>query len=76
MTGYKKKIDKVLKDMGYGYVNVQQRENALTKELSQYSTVDTIPICQEVIAESFSEWYTSNKPREFCTTFMKGAGAI
>lgn len=76
MTGYKKKIDKVLKDMGYGYVNVQQRKNTLRKELSQYSTAYTNPTYQEVVAESFSEWYTSDNPRRFCTAFMREAGAV
>lgn len=67
----KKHIDKILFDYGYGRVNVAQRENALAKELSLYSTTTTNPSYKEVVAESFSEWYNSNNPRRFCEDFLK-----
>ena len=60
----------------YLALTVQQRKNTLRKELSQYSTAYTNPTYQEVVAESFSEWYTSDNPRRFCTAFMREAGAV
>lgn len=57
-------------------MNVNQRENALIKELSEYSKTVTNPSYQEVVAESFSEWYNSKKPRRFCEDFLKEVGYI
>ena len=73
---YRKATDKVLYAMGYGRVNVAQREQALMKELSIYATTTTAPAYQEVIAEAFSEWYNSDTPRQFCKEFLKEVGAI
>ena len=72
----RKSVDTTLSRMGYGYLNVSQREAALIKELSIYSTVDTRPAYQEVIAEAFNEWYTSNEPRQFCKDFLKEVGVL
>lgn len=47
------------------------RESALRKELSKYATYETNPLYQEVIAECFSEWYTSDEPRQFCELFYE-----
>ena len=71
MGSLRKAVDSTLQRMGYGYLNVAQREAALKKELSEYATADTIPAYQEVIAEVFSEWYTSKEPRKFCIEFLK-----
>ncbi|WP_050697607.1 phage minor capsid protein [Anaeromassilibacillus senegalensis] len=76
MGSLRKPVDKVLLRLGYGHVNVGQRELALRRELSAYATTDTRPAYQEVIAEAFSEWYTSNKPRRFCQEFLKEMGII
>ena len=72
----KKSVDKILFDYGYGRVNAGQRESALIKELSSYSTTQTKPSFQEVVAESFAEWYNSNNPRRFCEDFLKEVGYI
>ena len=72
----KKSVDKILFDYGYGRVNANQRENALIKELSLYSTSNTRPSYQEVVAESFAEWYNSDSPRRFCEDFLKEVGYI
>lgn len=66
-----KPVEKTLLKLGYGYGNTYQRKLALKKELSRYSTESTNPAYQEVIAESFAEWYTSSSPRRFCTEFLK-----
>ncbi len=72
----KKSVDKVLFNYGYGRMNVGQRVTALTKELSLYSTTETKPSFQEVVAESFAEWYNSENPRRFCEDFLKEVGYI
>lgn len=72
----KKSVDKILFDYGYGRLNTSQRTSALKKELSSYSAIITNPSYQEVVAESFSEWYNSNNPRRFCEDFLKEAGYI
>ena len=72
----KKSVDKILFDYGYGRVNAGQRESALIKELSSYSTTQTKPSFQEVVAESFAEWYNSNNARRFCEDFLKEVGYI
>lgn len=69
-------VDRVLRRFGYGYMNVSQRKAALMKELSIYAKESTNPAYQEVIAESFSEWYTSNEPRRFCIEFLKEVGVL
>ena len=68
---YRKEIDSILYDMGYGRLSVWNREKGIKTELSVYAVVDTNPSYQEVIAEVFSEWYNSDEPREFCERFMK-----
>ncbi len=72
----KKYVDKILFDYGYGRLNAGQRNTALRKELSSYSAILTNPSYQEVVAESFSEWYNSKKPRRFCEDFLKEVGYI
>ena len=72
----RKSVDTTLSRMGYGYVNVSQRKAALAKELSMYSTADTKPAYQEVIAEAFNEWYTNSEPRKFCIEFLKEVGVL
>ena len=57
-------------------MSVSLRESALRKELSKYATYETNPQYQEVIAECFSEWYTSDEPRQFCELFLRKAGAL
>lgn len=76
IRSYKKDIDRVLQKFGYGYMNANQRKSALSKELSLYSTKTTVPSFQEVVAESFSEWYNSGAPRRFCEEFLKEVGFI
>ena len=70
----RKQVEKVLLDMGYGHVNVQKREMAIIQCLSKYATRQTNPALQEVVAESFSEWYNGDNPREFCSRFLKEVG--
>lgn len=70
----RKPIDSVLQRLGYGYQNKAQRELALARELSGYAITDTTPAYQEVIAEAFSEWYTSDKPRRFCDELLREVG--
>ncbi len=67
----RKPVNKTLLKLGYGYVNTTQLEIALKKELSIYATESTTPAYQEVVAESFAEWYNSNSPRRFCAEFLK-----
>ena len=76
IRSYKKDIDRVLQKFGYGYMNANQRKSALSKELSLYSTKTTVPSFQDVVAESFSEWYNSGAPRRFCEEFLKEVGFI
>ncbi len=59
----------------YGNMTVNLREMALKKELSIYSTDDLVNY-EEVVAESFAEWYNSNTPRRFCGEFLKEVGII
>lgn len=44
--------------------------------LSQYSSGWINKPFEEVIAESFSEWYNSEQPREFCREFLRRAGIL
>ena len=81
MGSLSKPVDAVLKKMGYGdgrygHLAAWQRKSALRKELSGYAVVDTKPAYQEVIAECFSEWYTSDNPREFCAEFLEKVGVL
>ena len=69
-------VKDVFFDLGFGYMSKSRWKNELNKELSIYATSDVKPSSQEVIAESFSEWYTSNDPRRFCIAFMKKVGAL
>lgn len=73
---YRKTVDEVLKEMGYGNMTVALREAALKKELSEYASTDTTPAYQEVIAECFSEWYNSDRPRKFCDLFLRKVSAV
>ncbi len=73
---YRKTVDEVLKEMGYGNMTVALRKSAIKKELSEYASTETIPAYQEVIAECFAEWYNSDRPRKFCDLFLRKAGAI
>ena len=71
----RKPIDKVLREFGYGNMTVYSRKEAIKKELSIYATGD-LGFYEEVVAESFSEWYNSNTPRRFCESFLKEMGLI
>lgn len=73
---YRKAVDQTLEGLGYGHMSVSLRESALRKELSKYATSETTPQYQEVIAECFSEWYTSDEPRKFCELFLRKVGAL
>ena len=70
----RKAVDNTLKQLGHGYVNVNQRKDLLRTLLSEYAMEITAPAYQEVIAESFSEWYNSSNPRPFCKVFLKEVG--
>jgi len=72
----RRQVDSALGVLGYGHVNVAQRNEILKKVLSGYAAEPTHPAYQEVIAEAFSEWYNSTKPRPFCKEFLKGVGII
>lgn len=72
----RKHVDNTLLKMGYGYVNVSQRKDLLKKLLSIYASESTSPAYQEVIAESFSEWYNGSEPRQFCKEFLKEVGIV
>ena len=72
----RKAVDNTLLKLGYGRVNVSQRKELLRKVLSIYASETTSPAYQEVIAEAFSEWYNSDKPRDFCKEFLKEVGVI
>ena len=67
-------VDSTLLKLGHGYVNVEQRKTLIRKLLSGYAAETTYPAYQEVIAEAFSEWYNSDKPREFCKELLKEVG--
>ena len=73
---YRKAVDQTLESLGYGHMSVALRESALRKELSEYAITETTPSYQEVIAECFSEWYNSDKPRRFCELFLRKVGAL
>ena len=70
----RKAVDSTLLKLGHGYVNVEQRKTLIRKLLSGYAAETTYPAYQEVIAEAFSEWYNSDKPREFCKELLKEVG--
>lgn len=76
IRSYRKDVDSVLFDMGYGRMNFKQRDGALRKELSGYAVEVTNPAYQEALAEAFSEWYNSDTPREFCKAFLERVGMI
>ena len=72
----RKAVDNTIKRLGLGHVNTSQRQAILRKELSGYAAEYTSPAYQEVIAEAFSEWYTSSEPRRFCKEFLREVGLL
>ena len=75
-AGLGNSIKRALKTCGYPFLNRKQVDDALCKELSQYSIDNSVAVHIEVIAECFSEWYNSDEARKFCESMLKEVGAI
>lgn len=78
---HKKLTLETLVSLGYGYgnpphISAKGADRVLPKLLSMYSVSPSGKAFGEVIAECFSEWYTSSTPRAFCEAFLRKAGVI
>ena len=74
MQSYIKPAKKVVQKLKNDWVNKKQLNDFIQNQLSFYAISENGYV--EVIAESFSEWYNSNKPRAFCKEYMEEVGAI
>lgn len=72
----KKIVEQMTKEYFNGYYTRKKADEMLSQKLSIYATEETRPKYQEVIAECFSEWYNSKKPRKFCEEYLRKAGVI
>lgn len=78
---HKKATLDTLGALGYGYgspphISAKAANEMLPSLLSDYSASISGKGFEEVIAECFSEWYTSSKPRPFCIEFLRKAGVL
>lgn len=65
--------------LGFGnppHMTAKAAKDRLPALLSRYSAEETSRPFDEVIAECFSEWYTSDEPRAFCREFLRRAGVF
>lgn len=78
---YKKVTTETMVAIGRGFGNpphmtAKAAVDLLPSLLSGYSASWLNKPFEEVLAESFSEWYNSAQPREFCEEFLRKAGVL